>query len=930
MRRYAKSVPARVVFISFLFFFIVFISSTASAQEEGKAEITDPKARLKMYDEHVAMKERSVFRIPGWNFIGPTNISGRITDVAVNTPKGKSYSMYVAAASGGVWKTVNEGITWEPVFEHAASTSIGNIAIAPSNQDIVWIGSGEANIFRSSMAGCGVYKSVDAGESWQHMGLAGTHTIPRIVIHPENPDIVYVASSGHEWTDNEERGVYKTTDGGKSWSKVLYIGEKTGAIDLVMDPSDSSTLYAATWQRKRLKWNDPRNEAGFNGSSIYRTEDGGRSWDGVTNGLPPVEFRGRIGIDISMSNPSVLYAFIDNYEDAHPESEKDKEDEEEKEKEGEEDGEDEQEEEVERDSYGRPRGATIKGATVYRTDDRGETWKQVSEEGSRYMEYLSATYGWVFGQIRVDPADENRIYVMGLALNVSNDGGKTFERLRGMHGDHHGLWIDPENTDYLLNAHDGGVSVSYDGGKNWKNFTDNLPIVQFYNVGFDMDEPFHVYGSIQDHGSRRGVVELGRGRDRIPATEWEYAPGGEASSHAIDPTDPEVVYSEGFYGNISRSDLASGDRTGIMPKAGEDEPDLRGQWLAPFIISPHNPRIIYHGLNRLYRSMNRGDSWEAISNDLTYNDEKKVGDIPYQTIFAISESPLKFGLIYVGTDDGRVHVTEDSGQSWREIAEGLPHGKWISRIVASAYDADTVYMTQNGKRDDDFAAYVWKSTDRGSGWEDISNNIPCGPVNVIREDPHEENILYVGTDLGVYVSVNKGGEWHTLATDLPTAYVHDLAIHPRDNILVAATHGRGMYALDVELIRKLDEEVLAEEAAIIDTSAGSRPKGRWGRARPARICYYMKEPGQVTIVISDESGKVLNTLEEEGGLGLNTAYWNLTAKKKKKEAGEEKGEPEETERGRRGTEKKKYADPGKYKVKLIVGDTEREAEVEVE
>ena len=737
-----------------------------------KKATVDAEQRLALYDKHIAMSETSLFKKLAWQFLGPTNVSGRMTDVEAVAPKGKNYTIYVAGASGGVWKTDNEGTTWEPVFDQAPSTSIGDVTLAPSDQNIIWVGTGEANIFRSSMAGTGVYKSTDAGKTWQYMGLANTHTIPRIVIHPENPDIVYVAASGHEWTDNPERGVYKTTDAGKTWKKVLFVDEKTGAIDLVMDPSDPNTLYAATWQRIRKKWNDPRNEPDYSGSGIFKTTDGGENWEPINNGLPEARYRGRIGIDLCRSKPNVIYAFIDNYELAK------------------------QAEEGETDSYGRPRGGTIKGATVFRSDDAGKNWTQVSDT-TDYMLRLSATYGWVFGQMRVDPIDENKIYVMGLALNVSEDGGKTFRRLRGMHGDHHGLWIDPDNTDYLVNVNDGGVAVSYDGGEHFRTFYNNLPLVQFFNVMYDMDDPFHVYGSIQDHGSRRGAVDLSRGRDRIPAVEWEGAPGGEGSSHAIDPTDPNIVYSAGFYGTISRTDLSTKDRKSIAPKPKKGEPKLRGQWVAPFIISPHNPRIIYHGMNYLFRSLDRGEKWEKISPDLTYNVPKKMGDIPYQTIFTISESPLKFGLIYVGTDDGRAWLTRDSGRNWKEISKRLPR-RWISRIVASAFGEGTVYMAQNGKRDDDFAPYLWKSTDYGKTWEDIGAGIPCGPINVVREDPKNQNILYVGTDIGAYVSLDRGKTWNVLAKNFPSTFVHDMVIHPREDILVAATHGRGALSSTVD------------------------------------------------------------------------------------------------------------------------------------
>ncbi len=749
------------------------------AKKPARVQSTDPALRLKGFEQHLEMKKNSPFKDLKWQFAGPTNVGGRCIDVDVVAPKGKNYTIYVASASGGLWKTENEGTTWEPVFEQAASTTIGDVSIAPSDPNIVWIGTGEANIFRSSQAGCGVYKSTDAGKTWQHIGLADTYTIPRILIHPNNPDSVYVAASGHEWTFNPDRGVYKTTDGGKTWQKVLSVSSEAGAIDLVMDPKDSETLFAATWQRIRLRWNDPRNKPDYTGSGIHRSADGGKTWKQINSGLPEPKYRGRIGIDIARSNPSVLYALVDNYEIARAADS------------------------TRLDSYGRPMGAVIKGAMIFRSDDRGESWKQVSgltDTTKQYMERHSATYGWVFGQIRVDPNQENTVYSMGLGLNVSTDGGKTFKPLRGMHGDHHGLWIDPENSNYLVNVNDGGAYVSYDKGKNWRSFIDRMPTTQFFDIAYDMDTPFRVYGSVQDYGSYRGVIDLSKGRDKIPAVRFDPAPGGEGSSHAINPENPAIVYSAGFYGTIARSDVVKGTTKRLLPRTYEEEPRLRGQWIAPFVISPHNPDIVYHGMQYLLRSLDRGNTWEQISPDLTYNTTSEMGDISYHTLSSISESPLKYGLVYVGTDDGKIHMTRDGGKRWQEIMDGLPYQKWISRIVASSFEMGTVYMTQNGKRDDDFTPYVWKSTNYGKTWTDISKGIPLGPVNVIREDPKNKNILYVGTDCGVYVAADGGKTWNVLGTGLPMTYVLDLVIHPRDNIIAIGTHGRGVWVLDANKI----------------------------------------------------------------------------------------------------------------------------------
>ncbi len=762
-------------FVLLIFCYLLFSSQVYSQKPKP---LTNGNERLAQFELYKQMAESSQYKDLEWQFVGPLNVSGRCTDLEVVAPKGKNYTVYVASASGGVWITENEGTSWEPVFDREASASIGDIALDPSNPDILWVGTGEANIFRSSQSGSGIYKTTDKGKTWNHLGLENSLTISRIIVHPQNSTVVWVAVSGNEWTPNKERGVYKTTDGGTTWKKILYVNELTGANDLVIHPVNPDILYATTWQRIRKKWNDPRNEPGYDGSGIWKTTNGGKDWSPVNNGLPEALYRGRIGIDIARSNPDVLYAFVDNYEII---------------REGKDD---------ESDSYGRPKGGVIKGAAIFRTDNGGDKWTQVSgqtEKMEKYMERHSATYGWVFGQMRVDPNDENTIYTMGLFLNVSNDGGKTFKQLRGMHLDHHGLWIDPDNSDYLVNANDGGICVSYDKGANWRCFISELPLAQFFNIAVDTEEPFHVYGSIQDHGSRRGVVDLSRGRNNIPAVDFEYAPGGEGSNHVIDPRQPDIVYSAGFYGTLSRSDHTKERRERskiIMPKMYENEPKLRGQWLAPFILSPHNPDIVYHGMQYLFRSPDMGSTWERISPDLTYNDPEKYGDIQYQTIFSISESPIKYGLIYAGTDDGRIHITKNGGKNWNEITSGLMKNKWISRVVASENKMSRVYLTQNGKRDDDFAPYVWKSEDYGNTWDNITANIPVGPVNVIREDPSDEKILYAGTDTGVYTSTDRGKSWSVLG-DLPTVYVQNLVIQPGNNILVIATHGRGIWALDI-------------------------------------------------------------------------------------------------------------------------------------
>jgi photosystem II stability/assembly factor-like uncharacterized protein len=558
-------------------------------------------------------------------------------------------------------------------------------------------------------------------------------------------------------------------------------------------------------------------EPGYKEGGVIKTTDGGRTWTDASQGLPAPEFRGRIGIDISRSSPDTLYALVDNYEIGRyppPGS---------------------------RDAYGRPmpQGAGfIKGSDVFRSNDGGRTWTRTSrhnEEMTNYLNNHAGTYGWVFSQIRVDPTDAERIYIMGVPLSVSADGGRTFRRFTsgqnavsnvdgsaagGVHSDHHGLWIDPANPKIIYNANDGGFYMTENGGETW-TFAVSAAGAQFYNVEVDTSRPFWAYGSIQDHGSYRGRVDISKGRGSIQPVRWEGAPGGEGSHHAIDPDNPNIVYSHGFYGSFSRTDLAEqekaraaaaaaggrgrgrGGQAGVTSVRPPDDPtaELRAQWMAPFIISPHDSSIVYAGFQFLFKSTNRGDAWTKISDDLTNNNPTEIGEnptaIPYQSIVAIAESPVRKDLFYVGADDGRLHASLDGGKEWTELTTRIPVRRWISRLVPSKYDAGTVYVTQRGREDDDFGAYIWKSTDFGRTFTSLTNNIPAGPVNVIREDPRNRNVLYAGTDFGVCVSTDGGARWEVLGANLPSVQVSDLQVHPRDLVVVASTYGRGMWAFDV-------------------------------------------------------------------------------------------------------------------------------------
>ncbi len=767
----------------------------------------DAAAHLAAYGTHKAMTAASPYKLIPWQSIGPSNHTGRMTSIAVADVAGRR-TIYVGAATGGVWKSANRGLTWRPIFEHEATASIGDVAVATSNPNIVWVGTGEANLFRASLSGTGeanlfraslsgtgIYKSIDAGRTWTQMGLTDSGTIGRIIVHPTNPNIVYVAASGHEWTPNEMRGVFKTTDGGRTWTKVLYRSPNTGAVDLVMDPKDPDTLYAGMWQRVRRKWSDPRVEPNYSEGGIWKTTDGGATWTAANNGLPEAKFRGRVGLDIARSNPNVVYAVVDSYDTGRPA------------KPG------------EHDAYDRPlpeNSNIIRGMEIYRSDDKGTSWHKTSgqtPETAQKMMSLGNTYNWVFTQIRVDTKNPNRIYVLALGVSVSDDAGATFKPFAGGGGDNHRMWIDPVNPRIVYTASDQGFTMTEDGGRTKREAT-GIHGTQFYNVELDTAKPFHAYGSVQDAGSYRVAISVRNGRGLFKPMPWQGAPGGEGSTHAIDPVNPNTVYSHSFYGNFTRADVTpakAGVRktaaVDIRPKATDGEPPQRAQWMAPIIVSAFDHNTIYAGFQYVYRSHDRGDTWERISPDLTDNNPRQMGvnpsAIPYQSITQLAESPLVKGLLYAGTDDGNLRVTRDDGKTWTDIGQNVPIAmkKWVSRIVPSKYDAGTVFLAQRGREDDDFTPYLWTSTDYGATWTSIAGNIPSGSINVIREDPSVKGLLYAGNDFGAYVSKDGGAKWNVLGANLPSVEVSDIQIQPRDHLIVIATYGRGMWVMDAVKVR---------------------------------------------------------------------------------------------------------------------------------
>ena len=734
---------------------------------------TTPEERFKSWENHQLLKEKSPFRELQWRCVGPEFSGGRIEAIASHPDEPNT--LYVGAGSGNLWKSINNGTTWEPIFDNESTFTIGCVTIAPSDPETIWVGTGEVLMARSSYAGTGVFKSTNGGESWENMGLNDSHHVPRIVIDPENPDIVYVAALGHNYGPNTERGVFKTTNGGKSWEKVLYIADNVGIVELLMDPSDNNTLYAAAWERDRKAWKDvSRGE----GSGLYKSTDAGATWKRLTEGLPTGEYVGRFGLAIAPSDPDIIYALLDNQTPP-------------------------------------PEGTRAQGrGEVYRSDDKGETWEKT------HSDRVPTSIGWDFCLIRVAPDNPDEIFVLGFKLLHSTDAGKTFTEagetivhllphpIRVMHVDMHEMWIDPVNPDRLLLGNDGGLYISHDRGETWVHHN-NFPITEVYAVSVDMDDPYNIYIGTQDNAALYGPASHNV-KDRLTVygvdDPWKNVyldrwGGGDSYFTYRDPLDHDIIYYEHQFGALRRKNMATGETKDIRPTADEGEPPLRYNWMSPYFISDYNQVTLYYGANKLFKSTDRGDTWSCISPDLTTDPgPEKQGNVPYGTITMLSESPLQQGLIYAGTDDSNIQVTTDDGNSWKLVNSGLPE-KWVSRVIASQHDAATVYVSMTGYREDDFSNYLYMSENYGTTWRSISGNMPAEGINVIREDPRDKNILYAGTELGVYVTPDRGKTWHSLCNNLPTTPVHDMVIHPRELELVIGTHGRSCFVLDIKSVR---------------------------------------------------------------------------------------------------------------------------------
>lgn len=809
--------------------------------------------------------------------LGPFRSGAWISDFAVpeSPEKAHLYTFYVAGRNGGLWKTINNGTTFKPLFDDQDIFSIGDVTLAPSAPDHVWLGTGEHATARSSYWGDGVYKSLDGGQTWAHMGLEETHHISRIIIHPENPDIVYVAAMGHLFTPNPERGVFKTTNGGETWEKVLFINENVGVSDLVINRDNPMVLYAAAYEKYRYPWHF---EAGGPESAIYKSTDGGRIWKKLTKGLPEGKI-GRIGLDIYRSNPDILYAVIENCNMRPPT---------------------EQEKKLDRRRGLEPQPREI-GGEVYRTEDAGAAWTKMNS----IEDNVGGKAAYSFNQIRVDPNNDQNVYVTTISLAVSRDGGRTWkdidwppqEMFPTAFGDIRTLWIDPENSDRMLMGSDGGVYQTYDGGKTC-DYYPNLPMAQYYDVEVDMEDPYNIYGGLQCHDNWKVPVNAWSGmvtlEDSIPLG------GGDGMYNVVDRTNNRWVYNTIQFGGHHRVDQKLGIRKNIMPQREEGKEPYRFNWLPPLEISPHNSEVIYTGTQMLLRSMHRGDDWQEISPDLTTNDPVKIagqGHIQYCTVTTISESPVTPGIIWVGTDDGKVWVTRNAGADWLDLTQnlvqaGAPENRWVSRVFASNHDPATAYVTKTGFRRDDFNPYIYKTTDYGQTWTDLSVELPDKPINVVFEDRYNPDLLFVGNDKGVYVSIDGGVSWVHMRNNMPTIAVHDLLVHPRENDLVAGTYGRGVYVTHVGPLQELTPEVLSKELHLFPIQpVVQRSTRAWGNyhlygdrytATPnepnaVSIYYYLgcNAGDKISITIRKPSGETIRSLEGPGTPGMHKVLWDM-------------------------------------------------------
>ncbi len=789
-----------------------------------------------------------------WREIGPASQGGRVTDI--EALPSRPATIYLGTASGGVFKSVNHGTTWTAVFDAQANLSVGDIAVSRSHPDHVWVGTGEANNRNSSPWGEGVYRSTDGGLTWEARGLADTRHVGRILIHPTNPNVVYVAALGHLFGPNEQRGLYKTVDGGATWEKVLHVDQHTGFVDLDMDPSDPAVLYAAAYQRRRRAFGF---SGGGPGSGLHKSVDGGRTWRELTEGLPEGH-KGRIGVDVARTDPRIVMAIVQ-----------------------------------------------AEGGGVFRSTDRGETWVKVNDLNPRPMYY---------SKLFIDPNDSEHVYVLGTYMHRSRDGGRTFEQLEfdqpgtygiGVHVDNHTLWIDPSDSDHVLLGNDGGFYFSFDGGGRW-SIVNNLPIGQFYDVAYDMADPYNVYGGLQDNQSVYGPSRT-RSVKGILNQHWIVSDFGDGMVQAADPADGRYVYTSSQGGAIIRHDPRTGDRKVIKPFPTDTAETYRFYWTSPFILSPHDPGTIHLGGNRLFTSRDRGMSWTA-SPDLTRQLDRDTlpimgvrtdsttlsrndGVSGYGHVTTIAESPLTPGLLWVGTDDGLVQVSQDGGGTWTEVGQHvpeLPRRMFVSHVEPSAARAGRSYVTFDGHWDDDYGPHVFVTEDLGRTWRRLDRGLE-GSIHVLREHPENGDALFAGSEEGVFVSLDRGERWTRLNNNMPRVPVHDLEIHPRENDLIAGTHGRSIWILDnIGVLLGLDAEAAGSGLFVSPVNPATQfqyaydvPRLGHGAFRGpnpeygAIVSYYLAEARDdgVWIRVRDAGGTLVRALEGPGRRGFNRVAWDL-------------------------------------------------------
>ncbi|TAH42637.1 MAG: glycosyl hydrolase [Bacteroidetes bacterium] len=950
------------IFTLVLFFFG---SNQIFAQTIDYTSGTD---RLKSLAKRKALEENSLVKNVMFRNIGPTIMSGRVVDLDVNPEDPTEF--YVAYASGGLWHTKNNGQTFVPIFDNEDAITIGDIAVDWKTRAI-WVGTGEVNSSRSSYAGTGIYLSTDTGKTWTNKGLIESHHIGRIILHPTKPGVLWVAVLGHLYSANAERGVYKSTDNGTTWKLVLAVDENTGAVDMDINSRNPDILYAAMWYRERRAWN--LIEGGV-GSGIYQSLDGGEKWNklnGGSSGFPDGEGIGRIGLTVSPADPNILYVILDNQNKRNDTDERDSSKIDSKDLKGMSKEKFLKLDDKKLESFLRdndfPEKYTIEivkdlvktdsisvdniveysndannslfdtpiiGAEVYRSDDAGKTWKKTHEN---YIKNLFYTYGYYFGKINVSPFDANKITVCGLPLLMSTDGGKTFKSIDGdnTHGDHHAVWMSPKRDGHMIIGNDGGLNISYDDGASW--FKANTPAVgQFYSVEVDMAKPYNVYGGLQDNGVWTGPST------NVSDVSWQqygvypykFIMGGDGMQVQVDTRDNATVYTGfqfGYYYRLNKN--VDGESMSVKPRNNIGENNYRFNWQSPICLSKHNQDILYYGSNHFHRSLLKGEEMKTMSADLTKNSMK--GDVPYNTLTTIAESPMRFGLVYAGTDDGMLWVSKDVGYSWTFIADSLPKNLYVSRVSASNKAEGRVYLSMNGYRNDHFEPYVFVSENYGASWKNISMGLPAEPVNVIREDPENENLLFVGTDNGLYVSINRGESWMAMNGGLPRVPVHDAVIHPRDGEIVLGTHGRSFYVASLKEIRQINDSLLGKDLKILEVTAPKFSKS-WG-ADPGFFSkpmipelsgsYYSKNPGLSTVRILSSNGILLKTVTDTTEAGLNYFHPVLSMEETvanllSKKIGRTKNP---TELPRKSDDGNYYLPEGKYKLEITLASGTKES-----